>query len=66
MSYTYTDLGNGLFEVRVETILFILSSEDPTQASMINDFNTDPSKLEYFATLLYENPNTAYSIYNNL
>lgn len=66
MSYTYTDLGNGLFEVRVNTTLFILSSDDPTQASMINDFNTDPSKLEYFATLLYENPNTAYSIYNNL
>jgi hypothetical protein len=66
MNYTYIDLGNGLYEVKVNTILFILDIQDPTQASMVNDFNTDPSKLEYFATLLYENPNTAYSIYNNM
>lgn len=66
MEYTYTDLGNGYYEVRVGNTLFMLDSEDPTQASMINDFNTDPSKLEYFATLLADNPNTAYSIYNNM
>jgi hypothetical protein len=34
-------------------------------AQMIEDFK-DTSKLEYFKQLLDENPNTAFSIYNNL
>ena len=34
-------------------------------SQMIEDFK-DTSKLEYFKQLLDENPNTAFSIYNNL
>ena len=34
-------------------------------SQMIEDFK-DASKLEYFKQLLDENPNTAFTIYNNL
>jgi len=66
MEYTYEYLGDGYYEVKTGNIVFILDSQDPTQANMINDFNTDVLKLEYFVSLLANNPNTAYSIYNNM
>ena len=49
--------------------LFYLDSQDEQlgiiHAQMIEDFK-DKSKLEYFKQLLDANPNTAFSIYNNL
>ncbi len=49
--------------------LFYLDSQDEQlgtiHAQMIEDFK-DESKLNYFKQLLNENPNTAFSIYNNL
>lgn len=37
----------------------------PIHAQMLLDFQ-DENKLNYFKQLLAENPNTAFSIYNNL
>ena len=49
--------------------LFYLNSKDEIlgtiHAQMIEDFK-DESKLEYFKQLLNADPNTAFSIYNNL
>jgi hypothetical protein len=48
---------------------FFLDSTDEVlgtiHSQMIEDFK-DASKLEYFKQLLDENPNTAFTIYNNL
>ena len=49
--------------------IFYLNSQDEIlgtiHAKMIEDFK-DESKLEYFKQLLDADPNTAFSIYNNL
>ena len=49
--------------------IFYLNSQDEElgtiHAKMIEDFK-DESKLEYFKQLLDADPNTAFSIYNNL
>jgi hypothetical protein len=33
---------------------------------MINDFYVDSNKLDYFISLILQDPTTAFSIYNNL
>jgi hypothetical protein len=49
--------------------IFYLDSQDEElgiiHAQMIEDFKDD-EKLNYFKKLLESNPNTAFSIYNNL
>ena len=57
--------------MKIETnkYTFYLDSTDEElgtlHAQMIEDFKDD-KKLEYFKQLLEANPNTAFSIYNNL
>lgn len=49
--------------------IFYLNSQDDQlgtiHSQMIEDFK-DASKLEYFKQLLDQDPNTAFTIYNNL
>ena len=55
--------------VESNNIKFYLDPTDEVlgtiHAQMIEDFR-DESKLEYFKQLLDEDPNTAFTIYNNL
>jgi hypothetical protein len=57
--------------MKIETskYTFYLDSTDEVlgtiHAQMIEDFKDD-KKLEYFKQLLEANPNTAFSIYNNI
>ena len=57
--------------MKIETskYTFYLDSTDEElgtlHAKMIEDFKDD-KKLEYFKQLLEANPNTAFSIYNNI
>lgn len=55
--------------IEVENIVFILDSNDTEfgniHAQMIQDFQ-DSEKLNYFKSLLIENPSTAFEIYNKL
>ena len=55
--------------VEVNNIRFYLDPTDEVlgtiHAQMIEDFK-DASKLEYFKQLLDQDPNTAFTIYNNL
>ena len=55
--------------IKVNNIKFYLDPTDEVlgtiHAQMIEHFK-DESKLNYFKQLLEENPNTAFSIYNNL
>ena len=55
--------------VEINNIKFYLDSTDEVlgtiHAQMIEDFK-DASKLEYFKQLLDADPNTAFTIYNNL
>lgn len=49
--------------------IFYLNSQDEElgklHTKLIEDFK-DASKLDYFKQLLDENPNTAFTIYNNI
>jgi hypothetical protein len=74
MNYNYnqiseTDWALAVVQSEQETICFNMSTDPergfPQHAQMILDFE-DISKLEYFVSLLLENPSTAFSIYNNL
>jgi len=55
--------------VEIKNIRFYLDPTDEElgtiHTKMIDDFKDD-KKLEYFKQLLEANPNTAFSIYNNL
>lgn len=55
--------------VEINNIVFYLDPTDEVlgtiHAKMIEDFR-DESKLEYFKQLLEQDPNTAFTIYNNL
>jgi len=73
MSYTYTQIENGDWELNVPTttwgtIFFILSADPerglPQHTQMIQDF-INTTNLEYFVQLLIENPATAFTIYNS-
>lgn len=61
------NIGGGQFNVEVpDCDIFIIWQQDVHTASMLNDFQTDNAKLQYFGDLLKQNPMTAYYIYNNL
>jgi hypothetical protein len=55
--------------IEVKNTKFYLDSTDEQlgtiHAKMIEDFKDD-KKLEYFKQLLEANPNTAFTIYNNI
>lgn len=57
--------------IKTEKYTFILGTIEndielnTLHAQMIEDFK-DASKLEYFKQLLDQDPNTAFTIYNNL
>jgi hypothetical protein len=74
MRYTYSQISETDWALTVvrneqETICFNMSTDPergfPQHTQMILDFE-DITKLEYFASLLLENPSTAFTIYNNL
>jgi len=80
MNYNYTQLENGDWQLQVlvgnDVIVFILSEDLtgteempprglPEHIQMIQDFQ-DPSKLEYFVSLLVQDPNTAFLTYLGL
>lgn len=55
--------------IEINNIKFYLDSTDEVlgtiHAQMLEDFR-DEKKLEYFKQLLEQDPNTAFTIYNNL
>ena len=72
MRYVYsqvseTDWALAVVQGEQETICFNMSTDPergfPQHAQMILDFE-DVAKLEYFVSLLLENPSTAFSVYN--
>lgn len=73
MNYNYnqiseTDWALVVIRSEQETICFNMSTDPergfPQHAQMIQDFQ-DVTKLEYFVSLLLENPSTAFAIYNS-
>ena len=73
MKYNYNQINETDWSLEViglnTHIIFSLSPVlgigHPEHIQMIEDFK-DVSKLEYFVSLLIDNPSTAFSIYNNL
>jgi hypothetical protein len=73
MRYTYSQISETDWALTVvrneqETICFNMSTDPergfPQHTQMKLDFE-DITKLEYFVSLLLENPSTAFSIYNS-
>lgn len=64
MEYTYLPIENTtLFELRAYNFIFILDSVELLYDNMIRDFKIS-SNIERFIVLLEEDPNTAFTIYN--
>lgn len=65
MEYTYKPVENTtLMELRTNRFLFMLDTTEPAYEKMLADFQ-DPANIERFIGLLEDNPDTAFSIYNN-
>lgn len=74
MNYKYNQISDTDWALTVirseqETVCFNMSTEPERgfaqHVQMIQDFY-DTAKLEYFVSLLLENPSSAFAIYNNL
>ena len=64
MEYTYTQVeGTTLMELRTDKFIFMLDTTIPIYDKMILEFQ-DPLNIERFISLLEEDPNTAFTIYN--
>lgn len=71
MEYLYEQISETDWQITTlvnqKPLFFILSSDLerglPEHIQMISDFE-DVSKLEYFVSLLHENPDTAFNKYN--
>jgi hypothetical protein len=64
MEYTYTQVeGTTLMELRAGQFIFLLDTTEPMYDKMLLEFQ-DASNIERFISLLEEDPNTAFTIYN--
>lgn len=65
MEYTFTQISETEYELRVETIIFKFDIEDIVHAQMVSDFQNS-SNVERFINLLTADPSNAYDIYNGV
>jgi hypothetical protein len=64
MEYTYASVeGTTLMELRAGQFIFMLDTTIPMYDKMILEFQ-DPVNIQRFITLLEQDPNTAFIIYN--
>jgi len=64
MEYTYTQVeGTTLMELRTDKFIFMLDTTEPMYDKMLLEFQ-DASNIERFIALLEQDPNTAFTIYN--
>jgi hypothetical protein len=64
MEYTYASVeGTTLMELRTGQFIFMLDTTIPIYDKMLLEFQ-DPVNIERFISLLEEDPNTAFTIYN--
>ena len=64
MEYTYTSVeGTTLIELRTDKFIFMLDTTIPMYDKMLLEFQ-DASNIERFISLVEEDPNTAFTIYN--
>lgn len=64
MEYTFRQIEETMYELRVGTIIFLFDTEDLVHAQMISDFSTSDASIERFVDLLNADPSNAYDIYN--
>jgi len=64
MEYTFKQIDEVTYELRVGTIIFLFDTEDLVHAQMISDFSTSNASIERFVDLLNADPSNAYDIYN--
>jgi hypothetical protein len=64
MEYTYTSVeGTTLMELRAGQFIFMLDTTIPMYDKMLLEFQ-DASNIQRFIALLEQDPNTAFTIYN--
>ena len=64
---SYTKINETSAEIRIGNLVFYLNSDPefglPEHGQMISDFDSDPSKLERFQSLLVSDHQTAFTRY---
>jgi hypothetical protein len=66
MEYTYTQVERTtLMELRAGQFIFMLDTTQPMYDKMLLEFQ-DPLNIERFISLLEQDPNTAFTIYNQV
>jgi hypothetical protein len=65
MEYTFEQLNETMYELKVGTFIFLLDSEETIHAQMISDFQ-DKANIERFIDLLNADPSVAYNLYNGV
>lgn len=63
MEYTFEQLNETMYELRVGTIIFLFDIEDTIHAQMVSDFS-NTANIERFINLLEANPSDAFDLYN--
>lgn len=58
--------GTQQYKISYNGGVFILNGTDPNNKIMIEDFQANPENLEYFTSLLNNNPQTAWNVYYDL
>ena len=65
MEYTFEQLNETMYELKVGTFIFLLDSEETMHAQMISDFQ-DEANIKRFIDLLNADPSGAYNLYNGV
>lgn len=61
--YTFSQINDTMYELRVGTIIFLFDIEDTIHAQMVSDFSST-ANIERFINLLEADPSNAYDLYN--
>ena len=65
MEYTFEQINETMYELKVGTFIFLLDSEETMHAQMISDFQNE-ANIERFIDLLNADPSGAYNLYNGV